>query len=59
MADRIEPLLREGARAAELASGGTMTPEQARSYLSSFATDALGTPAQPDAAPSVEPVPAA
>jgi hypothetical protein len=45
LADRIDPLLREAARTAQRADGGELSPEDARAYLSSFATEGLGTPA--------------
>jgi hypothetical protein len=44
MADRIEPLLREALRGDQLIQSGEKTPEEARAYLASFATEALGTP---------------
>jgi hypothetical protein len=40
---RLEAMLREGARANEMAGGGEMTPDQARELLSGFA-ESLGTP---------------
>src|SRR6266849_6163872 len=45
MADRIEPLLREAALANSRVLAGEITSEQGRSYLGSFAAEALGTPA--------------
>jgi hypothetical protein len=44
MADRVAPLLQEAARSAEQVGGGVISPEDARSYLASFASEALGMP---------------
>ncbi len=45
MESRIPDLLREAARSAEQVGGGAMSPEDARAYLTSFATEGLGAPA--------------
>jgi hypothetical protein len=40
---RLEAMLHEGARANEMASGGEMTPDQARDFFAGFA-ESIGTP---------------
>jgi hypothetical protein len=45
MDGRLEALLREGVLANQRVVSGEITPEAGREYLSSFASEALGTPA--------------
>ncbi len=42
MSDRVSSLLQEAARSAEQVGGGVMSPEDARAYLASFASEGLG-----------------